>query len=109
MAHVDLTRTPLLLDEGIIRKVRELIGKGIRRFKRIRTPEFVRHCVTNISQNPDKVRQIKRKGTVHGVCHATYRKAADKGKLKQKHPKGVHHTTSAYHRAADRLGEGSSR
>ena len=102
---MDLDRTPLLLDEGIIRRAVDLVKKGFRRAKRIRTPEFVRHCVTNISQNPDKVAQIKKKGTVHGVCRATLSKARNKGQLKMRHPKGSHHTTSAYHRAADGLGE----
>ena len=103
MDHFDLSRTPLLA-EGIVGRAVRAGAKVIRNIRRFRTPEFVRHCVTNIAQNPDKVSQIKQKGTVHGICRATYSK--NKNRLKSKHPKGAHHTTDAYHRAADRLGEG---
>ena len=105
-----LTRTPLLLDEGMFSRVKALgrqIGKKSKRaydvVRRARTPEFVRHCVTAISQDPGKVAQIKRKGTVHGICQATY--DSNVSELSRRHPKGVHHTADEYHDAADKLGE----
>lgn len=107
--NINLTRTPLLA-EGVLDRARGagvgLIKKVIRTLniiKRARTPEFVRHCVIAISQSPDKVAQIKRKGSVHGVCRATFER--NKAVLTANHPKGSHHTTDAYHAAADRIGE----
>ena len=86
---------------------KKIAKKSVRAYntaKRIRTPEFVRHCVIAIAQHPGKVAQIKAKGTVHGICQATYNK--NKDTLQLKHPKGSHHTSDEYHDAADKLKEG---
>lgn len=94
-----IERTQLEANGGLIRR-------GIRAIKRkIFTPEFVRHCVTSISGKPSVVAKIKQRGTVHGICRATYRRSQRKGELRRLHPKGSHHSYDEYVAAADRLGE----
>lgn len=71
--------------------------------KKHRTPEFVRHCVTAITEKPkslDRVQQ-KKDGSPFAICHAQYKK--DKRSLAAKHSKGEHHTNKEYEKALKTL------
>jgi len=77
--------------------------------KRPHTPEFVRHCVTAITEKPKELARVESgapegtDGSPFGICWAKYK--GNKSSLAAKHSKGEHHTDSQYKKALATLRE----
>lgn len=77
--------------------------------KKHHTPEFVRHCVTAITEKPKDLERVKQdapgsdEGSPFAICWAKYK--GNKRSLAAKHAKGKHHTVSQYKKALATLRE----
>lgn len=71
--------------------------------KQHHTPEFVRHCVTAITEKPDSLDRVQQKkdGSPFAICNAQYNK--NKRPLAAKHSQGGHHTVKQYEKALSTL------
>ena len=75
--------------------------------KKHHTPKFVQHCVTAITQDPERLAKIKaggeggEEGSPFAVCNASYdKKTRSKAAA---HSQGEHHTTTEYEAALKKL------
>ena len=73
------------------------------------TPKFIQHCVTAITEKPEKMAKIKKQkdGSPFAICHAQYKK--NKRGLAAAHSRGKHHTVVQYERALKKLKEETER
>lgn len=73
--------------------------------KKHHTPKFVQHCVSAITNDPEKLADVEKKkdGSPFAICNAQYNK--DKKSLAAKHSQGKHHTVKDYENALEKLRE----
>mgnify|MGYP000990205397 CR=1 FL=1 len=75
--------------------------------KDYKTPEFVRHCVTAITERPKDLARVesgrKGDGSPFGICWSKYNK--NKSSLDARHSTGEHHTNKEYEQALSKLRE----
>ena len=72
-----------------------------------KTSDFVRHCVTAITERPKDLARVeagKPGGSPFAICNAKYND--DKRSLAAKHSKGEHHSDAQYKKALATLREG---
>jgi len=75
--------------------------------KKHQTPEFVRHCVTAITEKPETLSRVKAQapedtdGSPFAICYAKYKQ--NTRSLAAKHATGKHHTIKQYEGALKTL------
>ncbi len=73
-----------------------------------RTPKFVQHCVTAITEKPKVLNKLKQQGaSPFAICNSAYSK--NKRSLSATHSGGTHHTAAQYERALKKLREDTER
>jgi hypothetical protein len=77
--------------------------------KKPKTPDFVRHCVTAITEKPKELARVQQdapgpdEGSPFAICNAKYNN--NKRSLAAKHSKGEHHSVGQYEKALEKLRE----